>query len=135
MVSVCFQGEPFNIIVIQVSAPTTDAKEAEVDQFYEYQWHLLELIPKTDVLFLIGDWNVKVGSEEIPRIIGKYGIGVQNQAGQRLTEFCQEKMLVIVNVFSNNPRDSTHRHHWIVNNKIRLIMFFAVKDGEVLYNQ
>ena len=103
MVSVCFRGKPFNITVIQVSAPTTNAKEAEVAQFYEYQWHLLELIPKTDVRFITGDWNVKAGSEEIPRITAKFGIGVQNEAGPRLTEFCQENMLVIMNAFSNNP--------------------------------
>ena len=87
MVSVHVQGKPFNITVIQVYAPTTEAKETEVDQFYEDLQDLLELTPKEDILFFIGDWNAKVGNQEIPREIRKFGLGVQNEAGQRLTEF------------------------------------------------
>ena len=88
MILVSFQGRPFNITVIQVSASTTNAKEAEVDQFYEDLQDLLELTPKKDVFFIIGDWNAKVGSQEIPGVTGKFGLGVQNEAGQRLIEFC-----------------------------------------------
>ena len=87
MISVHFQGKPFNIIVIQVYAPTSNAEEAEVEWFYEDLQDLLELTPKKDVLFLIGDWNAKVGSQDIPRITGKFGLGVKNEAKQRLTEF------------------------------------------------
>ena len=94
MISVCFQGKPFIITVIQVYAPTTNAEEAEVEPFYEDLQDLLELTPKKDVLFIIGDWNTKVGSQEIPGVIGKFGLGVQNEVGQRLTEFYQEKALV-----------------------------------------
>ena len=97
---------------------------------------LLELTPKKDVLFIIGDWNAKVGSQEIPGITGKFSLGVQNEAGQRLTEFCQENALVITNTSFNNTReDSTHEHHQMVNTKIRLIVFFAIKAGEALYSQ
>ena len=89
MISVCFQGKPFSITVIRVYAPTSNAEEAEVEQFYVDLQDLLELTPKKDVLFIIGDWNAKVGSQEIPGVTGKFGTGVQNEAGQRLTEFCQ----------------------------------------------
>ena len=89
-----FQGKPFSITVIQIYASTTNAKEAEVDQFYEDLQDLLELKPKKDVFFIIGDWNTKVGNQEIPGVTGKFGLGVQNEAGQRLTEFCQENRLV-----------------------------------------
>ena len=89
MISVLFQDKPFNITIIQVYAPTTNAEEAEAVQFYE-DLQLLELTPKKDVLFIIGDWNVKVGSQEIPGVTGKFGLGVQNEATQRLTEFYQE---------------------------------------------
>ena len=88
MISVCFQGKPFNITVIQVYAPTTNAKEPEVDWFYEGLHDLVELTPKKDVLFIIGDWNPKVGSQEIPGITDIFGLGVQIEAGQSLTEFC-----------------------------------------------
>ena len=84
MISVCFQGKPFNITVIQVYAPTNNAEEAEVEQFYEDLQDLLELTPKRDVLFIIGDWSAKVGSQETPGITGKFGLGMQNEAGQRL---------------------------------------------------
>ena len=100
MISVHFQGKPFSITVIQVYGPTTDAKEAEVDQFYEDLKHLLELTPKNSVLSIIGDWNAKVGRQEITKITGKFDFGVQNEAGQRLTEFCQENMLVTANTLS-----------------------------------
>ena len=88
MISVYFRGKPFNITVIQVYVPTSNAEEVEVEQFYEDLQDLLELIPKRDVLFIIGDWNAKVGSQELPGVTGKSGLGVQNKAGQRLTEFC-----------------------------------------------
>ena len=103
MTSVRFQGKPFNITVIQVYAPTSNAEEAE--RFYEDLQDLLELIPKKDVLFIIGDWNAKVGSQETPGVTGKLGLGVQNEAGQRLIEFCQENALVIANtIFQQHER-------------------------------
>ena len=97
MISVRFQGKPFNITVIQVYAPTINAEKAKVEWFYEDLQDLLELKPKKDVLFIIGDWNAKIGSQETPGITGKFGPGVQNEAGQRLIEFCQENTLVIAN--------------------------------------
>ena len=97
MSSVRFQGKPFNIMVIQVYAPTSNAEEAEVECFYEDLQDLLELTPRKDVLFIIGDWNTEVGSQEIPGVTGKFGLGVQNEAGQRPIEFCQENTLVIAN--------------------------------------
>ena len=99
MISIHFQGEPFNITVIQVHALTSDAEEAEVEWFCEDLQDLLELTPQKDVLFIIGDWNVKVGSQETPGVTGKFGLGVQNEAGQRLTEFFQENVLVVTNTF------------------------------------
>ena len=105
MISVRFQGKPFNITVIQVYAPTSNAEEAEVEQFYEDLQDLLELTSKKDVLFIIGDGNVKVESQEIPTVTGKFGLGVQNEAGQRLIEFCQENTLVIENtLFQQHKR-------------------------------
>ena len=95
MISVRFQGKTFNITAIQVYPPTTNAEEAEVERFYDDI--LLELTPKKDVLFIIRDWNAKVGSQEIPGVTCKFGLGVQNDAGQKLTEFCQENALVIAN--------------------------------------
>ena len=98
--------------------------------------YLLELTPKKDVLFIIGDWKAKVGSQQVPGVTGKFDLRVQNEAGQRLTEFCQEYALVIANTSSNNTReDSTPAHHQMINTKIRLIIFFAAKDGEALYSQ
>ena len=97
MISVHFQGKPFNVIVIQVYALTSNTEEAEVEQFYEDLQDLLELIPPKDVLFIIGDWNAKVGSQETPGVTGKFGLEVQNEAGQRLIEFCLESALVIAN--------------------------------------
>ena len=93
MISVHFQGKPFNIMVIQAYAPTSNVEEAEVEQFYEDLQNLLELTPKKVVLFIIGDWNAKVGRQETPGLTGKFDLGVQNEAGQRLIEFCQEKTL------------------------------------------
>ena len=87
MISVHFQGKPFNIMVIQGYAPTSNTEEAEVEWFYEDLQDLLELTPKKDILFIIGDWNAKVGSQETPEIIGKFGLGIQSEAGQRLIEF------------------------------------------------
>ena len=105
MISVCFQGKPFNIKVIQVYVLTSNAKEAQVERFYEDLQDLLELTPKKGALFIIGDWNVKVRSQEIRGITGKFGLGVQNEAGQRLTEFCQENALVIANtLFQQHKR-------------------------------
>ena len=97
MISVHFQGKPFNITVIQVCAPTSNAEEAEVEWFCEDLQDLLELTPPKNVLFIMGDWNAKVGSQEIPGVTGKFGLGIQNEAGQRLIEFCQENTLVIAN--------------------------------------
>ena len=97
MISVCLQGKPFNITVIQVHAPTSNAKEAEVEQFYEDLQDLLELTPPKDVLFIIGDWNAKIGSQGTPGVTGKFGLGIQNEAGQKLTEFCQENARVLAN--------------------------------------
>ena len=97
IISVRFQGKPFNITVIQVHAPTSNAKEAEVEWFYEDLQDLLELTSKKDVLFIIRDWNAKVGGQETPGVTGNFSFGVQNEAGQRLTEFCQEITMVIAN--------------------------------------
>ena len=118
MISVHFQGKPFSITVIQVYPPTSNPKEAEVERFYEDLQDLLELTPKKDVLFIIGDWNAKVGSQETPGGTGKFGLGVQNEAGQRLTEFCQENTLIIANtLFQQHKRrlytwTSPDGQHW-----------------------
>ena len=105
MISVHFQGKPFNITVIQIYAPTTNAEEAEVEHCYEDLQDFLELIPKKDVLFITGDWNTKVGSQETPGGTGKFGLGIWNEAGQRLIEFCQENALVITNpLFQQHKR-------------------------------
>ena len=97
MISVRFQGKPFNITVIQICAQTSNAEEAEVEWFYEDLQDVLELTPKKDVLFIIGDWNAKVGIQETPGVTGKFDLGVQNEAGQTLIVFCQENALVIAN--------------------------------------
>ena len=105
MISVRSQSKPFNIMVIQAYAPTSNAEEAEVERLYEDLQDLLQLTPKKDVLFIIGDWNAKVGSQETPGATGKFGLGVQNEAGQRLMEFCQENTLVIANtLFQQHKR-------------------------------
>ena len=120
MISVHFQGKPFSITVIQAYAPTSNAEEAEVEWFYEDLQDLLELTPKKDVLFIIGDWNAKVENQETPRVTGKFGLGVWNEAGQRLIEFCQENTLVIANtLFQQQKRrlytwtssDGQYRNH------------------------
>ena len=136
MISVRFQGKPFNITVIQVYAPTSNAEEAAVEWFYEDLQDLLELTPKKDVLFIIEDWNAKVGSQETPGVTGKFGLGVWNEAGQRLKEFCQENALVITNtLFQQHKR---RLYTWTSpdgHTKIRLIIFFAAKDGDALCSQ
>ena len=110
MISVPFQGKQFNITVIQVYAPTSNTEEAEVEHFYEDLQDLLELTPRKDVLFIIGDWNAKVGSQETPGVTGKFGLGMRNEAGQRLIEFCQENALVLANtLFQQHKR---RRYTW-----------------------
>ena len=133
--NLCFQGKPFNVTVIQVYVLTSNAEEAEVEQFYEDLQDLLELTPQKDVLFVIGDWNAKVGSQETTRVRGKFGLGVWNEAGQRLIEFCQENALVIANTLFQQTQEKTlHMDitRWPI--PIRLIIFFAPKDGEALYS-
>ena len=105
MISVHFQGKPFNITVIHVYAPNSNAEECEVERFYEDLQDLLELTPKKDVLLVIGDCNAKVGSQETPGVTGKFGLGIRNEAGQSLIEFCQENALVIANtLFQQHKR-------------------------------
>ena len=136
MISVHVQGKPFNITVIQVYALTSNAEEAEVEWLYEDLQDILELTPKKHVLFIIGDCNAKVESQEIPRATGKFGLGVQNEAGQRLIEFCKRTHWSYQTPSSNNTReDSTCGHHQMVNAVIRLIIFFAAKDGDALNSQ
>ena len=117
MISIHFQGKPFNITVIQGYAPTCNTEEAEVERFYKDLQDFLELTPKKDVLFIIGDWNAKVGSQETPGVTGKFGLGVQNEAGQRLIEFCQENALV-----SKHPLPTTQE-------KTRLYTW-TLRDGQ-----
>ena len=136
MISVRFQGKPFSITVIQVYGPTSNAEEAEVEWLYEHLQELLELTPKKDVLFITWNWNAKIGSQEIPGVKGKFGLRVQNETGQRLIEFCQVNALVITNtLFQQHKR---RLYTWTSpdgHTKIRLILFFAAKDGEALYSQ
>ena len=108
MISVHFQGKPFNITVIQVYAPTSNTEEVEVEQFYEDLHDLLELTPQKDVLFIIGDWKTKVGSQETPGVTGKFGLGIWDEAGQRLIEFCQENALVIANSLVQQHKRRLH---------------------------
>ena len=111
-------------------------KKLKLDSSMKTYKTFLELTPKKDVLFIIGDWNAKVGSQETPEVTGKFGLGIWNEAGQRLIEFCQENTLVRATPSSNNTReDSIHEHHQMVNTGIRLSIFFAAKDGEALYSQ
>ena len=136
MISVRFQDKPFNITVIQVYAPTSNAEEAEFEWFYGDLQDLLELTSKKDVFFIIGDWKAEVGSQEIPGITGKFGHGIWNEAGQMLTEFCQENALVIANTLFQQHKKRLYT--WtspMANTKIRLIIFFLAKDGEALYSQ
>ena len=136
MISVWFQDKPFSTTIIQVYAPTSNAEEAEVEWFYEDLQDLQELTPKKDVLFIIGDWNAKVGNQDIPGITGKFGLGVQSEAGQRLKRVLPREC----NGHSKHPlpttkEKTTHGHHQMVDSEIRLIIFFAAKDGEALYSQ
>ena len=111
MISVRLQGKPFNITVIQVYAPTSNTEETEVERFYEDLQDLLELTPEKDVLFIIGNWNANIGSQETPGVTGKFGLGMRNEAGQRLIEFCQENALVIANtLFRQHKRHTRHEH-------------------------
>ena len=107
----------------------------KIEWFYEDLQDLLELTPKKDVLFITGDWNAKVGSQETPGVTGKFGLGIQNEAGQRLIEFCQENALVIANTLFQQQRRLYTGHHQMVNTEIRLTIFFAAKDGEALCSQ
>ena len=108
MIFVHFQGKPFSIIVIQVYTPTSNAEEAKVEWFYEDLQDILELTSKKDVLFILGDWNVKVESQETPGVTGKFGLGIWNEAGRRQTEFCQENALVIANTLFQQHKRSLH---------------------------
>ena len=117
MISVYFQGKPFNITVIQTYAPTSNAEEAEVELFYEDLQDLLELTTPKDVLFIIGDWNAKVGSQETPGVTGTFGLGVQNESGQRLIEFCQQNTLVIANTLFQQHKRRLYTHHQMVKLK------------------
>ena len=110
MISVRFQGKPFNITVIQAYAPTSNSEEAEVEWFYEDLQDLLELTPKEGVLFIIGDWNAKVGNQEIPEVTEKFGLGVQNESGQRLTEFFQENTMIIANTLFKQHKGRSGAH-------------------------
>ena len=107
-ISVCFQGKPFNITVIQVYVLTSNAEEVEVQWFYEDLQNLLKLTRPKDVLFIIGDWNAKAGGQEKPGVTGRFGHGVQNEAGQRLIEFCQENVLVIANTLFQQHKRRLH---------------------------
>ena len=121
MISVRFQGKPFSFTVIQAYAPTSNAEEAEDERFHEDLQDILELTPKKDVLFIIGDLNAKVGRQEIPGVTGKFDFGVLYETGKRLIEFCQEKALVIANTLPTTQEKTTHGHHQMVNTEIRLI--------------
>ena len=121
---------------MEAYAPTRNAEEVEGERFYEDLQDLLELTLKKDVLFIMEDWNSKVGSQETPGVTGKFGLGVWNEAGQRLIELCQENTLVIANtLFQQHKRRLYTWTSQMVNTEIRLIIFFAAKDGEALYSQ
>ena len=139
LISTRFQGKAFNITVIQVYAPGTNAKEAEVEQFYDDLQDLLELTPKKDVLFIIGDWNAKVDNQEIPGVTGEFGLGMQNEAGQRLTEFCQENTLVIANTLfqqhkrwlhMNNTRWSKLKSDWLYSLQSKKEKLYTVRKNK-----
>ena len=133
MISVRFHGKASNITVIQAYAPICNAEEGEVERFYEDLQDLLELTPKRDVLFIIGDWNAKVGSQETPGVTGKFGLGIQNEATHRvLPRKCTGHRK---HPLPTTQEKTTHGHHQMVNTKIRLIVFFAAKNGEALYSQ
>ena len=139
MISVCLQGKPFNIIVIQFYAPTINAEEAEIDRFYDDFQDPLELTPNKDVLFIIGDWNAKVGSQEIPGGTGKLGFGVKNEVGQRLTEFCQENALVIANTDFQQHKRTLHmditrwsilRSYWLYSLQPKMEKLYTVNKNK-----
>ena len=139
MISVHFQGKPSNITVIQVYFSSTAVEDVEADQFYE---DLPTILSRTDtkkkkkeVLFITGGWNAKVGSQEIPGIIGKFGLGVQNGAGQRLIVLSRGYIGHSKHPFPTTQEVTTHRYLQMINTKIRLSIFFAAKDGEALYSQ
>ena len=136
-----FQGKPFKISLIQAYDPNSNAEKAEVEWFYEDLQDLLELTPEKDILFIIGYWNAKVGSQEIPGVTDKFGLGIQNEARQKQIEFCQENVQILANtLFQQHKRwlyiyIYIYGHHQMVNNKIRLIILFSANDGEALYSQ
>ena len=135
MISVCFQGKSFSVTIIKVYAPTINAEEAEVERFYEDLQDLLELTPKKDVLFIIGERNAKVGSQT-PGVTGKFGLGMRNEAGQRLIGFCQENALVIANTIF--PQHKRRRYTWTSpddQHQNQIDYIFVVKDGEAVYSQ
>ena len=140
MISVCFQGnsilpwKSFNIMVIQVYVLTSKDEEAQVEWFYEDLQDLLKLTSKKLILFIIGEWNAKVGSQVIPGVTGKFGLGVQNEAGQKLMVLPRERAGHSEHLLPTRE-ESTNGHHQTVNTEIRWIIFFAVKDGEALYSQ
>ena len=133
MISVHFQGKPFNIRVIQIYVPTTNAKEDEVERFYEDIQDLQELVLKKGVIFIIGDWNAKVQDQEIPGVTDKFGLGVQNKAGQRLRVLPRHRIGHSKHPFPTTQEKTLHMDitRWSIP-KIRLIIFFATKDGEAL---
>ena len=136
MISIHFQGKPFNITVIQVYALTSNAEGAEVEWFYEDLQDLLELTTPKDVLFIIGDWNAKVGSQEILGVTSKFGSGVQNEAGQSLVEFCQENALVIANTFFQKQKRKLYTWTSLDDQHQNQIDYISsAKDREALYSQ
>ena len=133
MISVHFQGKPIgSITVIQVYAPTSTAEEAEVERSYEDLQDLLELIPQKDVLFIIGDWNAKEGNQQILGVTSKFDFGVQNEAEQRLTQFCTGYRK---HPLPKTQKKTLHMDITMANTKIRLIIIFAAKNGEALYSE
>ena len=137
MISVHFQGKPFNITVIQICAPTSNAEEAETEWIYEDIQDLLKLTPKKDVPFIIGDWNAKVGKQEIPGETGKIGLGLQKEAGQTKANrvLPREHTGHRKHPLPTTQEKTTHEHQQMVNTEIRLIISFAAEDGEALYSQ
>ena len=135
MISVHFQGKSFNIMIIQVYAPTSNAEEAEIERFYEDLQDFLELTPKKDVLFITGDWNAKVGSQETPGVTVKFSLGIQNEAGQKLIEFGQENALAIANTLlqQHKRRLYTWTLNQMVNTENRLIIHSFQLKMEKLY--
>ena len=133
MISVHFQGKPLNITVIQAYAPTSNAEEAEVEWFYEDLQDLLELTPKKDVLFIIGDWNATVGSQEAPGVTGKFGLGIQNEIGQRLIEFCQENERIIANTLFQQHRRRLYTWASPIGQHQNLIDYILQPKIEKLY--